>query len=122
MVRLRLRRVGGKGQPSYRVVAADKESPRDGRFLEILGFYNPRTEPATIQLKENLIFEWMDKGAQPSESVQKIFKSSGLLDRYARYKGGESLEVLMQEAKAADEARNIDPRTRRETPVKKSKE
>jgi len=122
MVRLRLRRVGGKGQPSYRVVAADKESPRDGRFLEILGFYNPRTEPATILLKENLIYEWMDKGAQPSESVQMIFKSIGMLDRYARYKGGESLEVLMQEAKAADEARNIDPRTRRETPVKKSKD
>lgn len=120
MVRLRLRRVGGKGQPSYRVVAADKESPRDGRFLEILGFYNPRTEPATILLKENLIYEWMDKGAQPSESVQKIFKSIGMPDRYARYKGGESLEVLMQEAKAADEARNIDPRTRRETQVKKS--
>jgi len=122
MVRLRLRRVGGKGQPSYRVVAADKESPRDGRFLEILGFYNPRTEPATILLKENLIYEWMGKGAQPSESVQKIFKSIGMLDRYARYKGGESLEALMQEAKAADEARNIDPRTRRETPVKKSKD
>jgi len=122
MVRLRLRRVGGKGQPSFRVVAADKESPRDGRFLEILGFYNPRTEPATITLKEDLIYGWMDKGAQPSESIQKIFKVSGTLDRYARYKGGESLEVLMQEAKAAEEARNIDPRTRRETPVKKSKE
>ncbi len=50
MVRIRLRRVGAKGQPSYRLVAADKESPRDGRFLENLGFYNPRTHPATIQL------------------------------------------------------------------------
>jgi small subunit ribosomal protein S16 len=53
MVRLRLRQVGAKGQPSYRIVAADKESPRDGRFLEILGFYNPRTDPATITIKED---------------------------------------------------------------------
>ncbi len=77
MVRLRLRRVGAKGQPSYRIVAADRESPRDGRFLEILGFYNPRTEPATIQLKEDRIYEWMNNGAQPSESVMMLFKKSG---------------------------------------------
>ena len=93
MVRLRLRRVGAKGQPSYRIVAADRESPRDGRFLEILGFYNPRTEPATIQLKEDRIYEWMNKGAQPSESVMMLFKKSGLLDRYARFKTGEPLEA-----------------------------
>ncbi|MCK5314915.1 MAG: 30S ribosomal protein S16, partial [Anaerolineales bacterium] len=68
MVRIRLRRVGAKGQPSYRVVAADKESPRDGRFLEILGHYNPRTEPATIHLNEDRIYDWMSKGAQPSDA------------------------------------------------------
>ena len=75
MVRLRLRRVGSKAQPSYRVVAADKEAPRDGRFLEILGMYNPRTEPATIQLDEGRVYDWLGKGAQPSESV--IDASSG---------------------------------------------
>ena len=112
MVRIRLRRVGAKGQPSYRVVAADKEAPRDGRFLEILGFYNPRTEPATIQLQEDRIYEWMDKGAQPSESVQQVFRSAGLLDRYERHKKGEPLETLMEEAREAEEARNQNPKTR----------
>jgi small subunit ribosomal protein S16 len=118
MVRLRLRRVGAKGQPSYRIIAADKESPRDGRFLEILGFYNPRTEPATITLKEDRIFEWMKLGAQPSESAEKIFKTAGLIDRYARYKAGEALETLLAEAAAAETSRNIDPKTRRGTKAK----
>lgn len=121
MVRLRLRRMGLKGQPSYRIVAADKESPRDGRFLEIVGFYNPRTFPATIQLKEERIYDWMGKGAQPSESVEKIFKSAGLFDRYERLKKGEALETLLQEATAAESTRSIDPKTRRETPSKKAK-
>jgi small subunit ribosomal protein S16 len=109
MVRIRLRRVGAKGQPSYRLVAADKESPRDGRFLEILGFYNPRTDPSTIQLKEDRIYDWIDKGAQPSDSAERVLKSAGTLDRYERYKKGESLETLLEEAKAAEEVRNRDP-------------
>jgi small subunit ribosomal protein S16 len=120
MVRIRLRRIGLKGQPSYRIVAADKESPRDGRFLEILGFYNPRTEPSTIQLKEDRIYDWMSKGAQPSESVMQVFKSAGLLDRYERYKKGEALEMLMQEAESAQVVRNVSPQTRRESTTKKS--
>ncbi len=77
MVRIRLRRTGLKGQPSYRIIAADKEAPRDGRFLEILGFYNPRTNPSTVEVKEERVFDWMSKGAQPSESVVKIFNSIG---------------------------------------------
>src|SRR4030065_738394 len=101
MVRIRLRRVGAKRQPSYRIVAAEKESPRDGRFLEILGFYNPRTQPATLQLKEDGIYDWMNKGARPSESAPQVFQSAGLIDRYARLKKGEALETLMAEAAAA---------------------
>lgn len=112
MVRIRLRRVGAKGQPSYRLVAADKESPRDGRFLEILGHYNPRTEPATIQLKEDRIYDWMSKGAQPSESVKKLFRTTGLTERYERFKQGEELEVLLEEAAAAEAAREVNPKTR----------
>jgi small subunit ribosomal protein S16 len=121
MVRIRLRRVGSKGQPSYRIVAANEESPRDGRFLEILGFYNPRTEPATIQLDEGRIYDWMGKGAQPSDSVLKVFKMAGVLDRFERYKQGEAVEVLVSEAKAAETTRNLNPKTERATPVKKSK-
>ena len=105
MVRIRLRRVGLKHQPSYRIIAADKEAPRDGRFLEILGFYNPRTQPSTIDLKEDRLFDWMSKGAQPSESVVQLLRSVGALDRFARYKAGESIETLQAEAKAVYEKR-----------------
>ncbi len=114
MVRIRLRRVGAKKQPSYRVVAADKESPRDGKFLEVLGFYNPRTEPSTIHFKEDRVYHWLSVGAQPSESVRRLFNQTGLWDRYQRFKAGESLETLLAEAAAAEEARGVDPRTRRD--------
>lgn len=121
MVRIRLRRVGSTKQPSYRLVAADREHPRDGRFLEILGFYNPRTQPATIELHEDRIYDWMSKGAQPSESVVKLFKTAGLLDRFARFKAGEAVETLMAEAAAAQQQRQpTSPRTRDVSPAEKS--
>jgi small subunit ribosomal protein S16 len=98
MVRIRLRRVGLKGQPSYRIVAADKESPRDGRFLEIVGHYNPRTNPSTLVLKEDRIYDWLAKGAQPSEAVLKLFNSVKLMERFERLKAGEPAETLLAEA------------------------
>lgn len=113
MVRIRFRRMGLRGQPSYRIVAADKEASRDGRFLEILGFYNPRTEPATIDLKEDRIFDWMENGALPTESVGQVFKSSGLLDRFERLKKGEAREELLQEAARAAELRAAPAKTRK---------
>jgi small subunit ribosomal protein S16 len=119
MVRLRLRRVGSKGQPSYRIVAAEKEAPRDGRFLEILGMYNPRTEPATIQMDEGRVYDWLSKGAQPSESVVQILRSAGTSERYERFKKGEDLETLLAEANAAAAARNINPKTERSAPASK---
>ena len=114
MVRIRLRRVGLKAQPSYRIVAADSESPRDGRFHEILGFYNPRTEPATVSAKEDRIFHWMKNGAKPTESVEKVFKTAGILDRWERFKKGEDLEVLLKEAAEAEAKRNVSEKTRRD--------
>jgi len=111
MVRIRLRRVGLKGQPSYRIVVADKEAPRDGRFLEIVGFYNPRTHPATIQITEERVYDWMSKGAQPTESVAKLFQSVGLFERFQRYKQGESLDTLLKEATAIQASRNVQPKT-----------
>ena len=112
MVRIRFRRIGMKGQPSYRIVAADKESPRDGRFLEILGFYNPRTEPTTLTVKEDRVFHWMKNGARPTESVEQVFKTAGVMDRWERFKKGEDVEALMNEAAEAEAKRNTTVKTR----------
>src|SRR3972149_10197389 len=116
MVRIRLRRVGGRNQPSFRIVATEKESPSKGRFIEVLGFYNPRTEPATIQLKEERIYEWISKGAQPSDSAMQVFKVAGLAERYERFKSGEKIETLIAEAENAASTRNTSRQTRREAP------
>lgn len=113
MVRIRLRRTGLKGQPSYRIVIADKESPRDGRFLEVVGFYNPRTEPPTLELDEARIYDWMGKGAQPSESVTQLFRSAGVLARFERFKAGEAVETLLAEAAQARAGQVTNPKTRR---------
>jgi len=75
-VKLRLTRVGSKKNPIYRVVAADSRSPRDGKFIEIVGRYNPQTDPSTIDLNEEKIKAWLDKGAQPTESVRRLLKAS----------------------------------------------
>ena len=111
MVRIRLRRIGLKGQPSYRIVAADKESPRDGRFLEILGFYNPRTEPTTLTVKEDRVFHWMKNGALPTESVGQVFKAAGTTERWERFKKGEAIETLVKEAEEAETARGASKTT-----------
>jgi len=73
-VKLRLTRVGSKKNPIYRVVAADSRSPRDGKFLEIVGQYNPQTDPSTIELNEEKVKDWLSKGAQPTDSVRKLLK------------------------------------------------
>ena len=114
MVRIRFRRIGLKGQPSYRIVAADKETARDGRFLEILGFYNPRTSPSTITIKEDRVYQWMKNGAQPTESVAQVFKTAGLLDRFERFKKGEAVETLLQEAAEATSKRAAPAKTRKD--------
>ena len=74
-VRMRLARVGSKKNPIYRVVVADSRAPRDGKFLEIVGRYNPQTEPSTIDLDEGKVTEWLAKGAQPSEAVSRLLKA-----------------------------------------------
>jgi small subunit ribosomal protein S16 len=114
MVRIRFRRMGLRGQPSYRIVAADKEAARDGRFLEILGFYNPRTDPATLSIKEDRVFHWMGNGALPTESVGQVFKTSGLLDRFERFKKGEAVEILLKEAAEAAGRRGAPAKTRKD--------
>ncbi len=79
MVKIRLTRVGAKNKPAYRIIAIDSKKPREGKHLEILGFYDPKTEPATIQVKEDRIKYWLSVGAQPSETVKRILKNLGIL-------------------------------------------
>jgi small subunit ribosomal protein S16 len=81
MVKIRLRRTGSKKKPTYRVVVADSRSPRDGRFVEIIGYYNPRTEPVTFNVHEDRVQHWLSVGAQPTDTVQKLLKNSGTLER-----------------------------------------
>src|SRR5258708_4483494 len=105
MVRIRLRRVGLKKQPSYRIVIADRESPRDGRYIEIIGHYNPRTEPITMELKEDRALYWLSVGAQPSEPVERILVKLGTRARLERMSKGEAVETLVAEAAAEKEKR-----------------
>jgi small subunit ribosomal protein S16 len=76
---MRLRRTGAKKQPSYRLVIAEATSPRDGTFLEILGHYNPLTVPTTFVVKEDRVREWLKRGAQPTDRVERLLKASGIL-------------------------------------------
>jgi small subunit ribosomal protein S16 len=77
-VKIRLTRVGSKKNPIYRVVVADSRSPRDGRFIEIVGRYNPQTDPSTIDLDETKIRDWMAKGAQPTAPVSRLIRAAGI--------------------------------------------
>jgi len=104
MLKIRLRRVGARKQPSYRIVVADARAPRDGRFVEIIGFYNPRTEPNTVQIDEERALYWLSTGAQPTEAVARLLRNKGTLDRSARLKAGEPLEELLAEAEAEADA------------------
>ena len=81
MVKIRLRRMGAKKQPTYRFVVCDSKSPRDGAFIEILGHYNPRTEPKTVVVDQDKVKQWLAKGAQPSDPVRRLFAELGLVER-----------------------------------------
>jgi small subunit ribosomal protein S16 len=80
MLRIRLRRVGKKKKPAYRIVVADARAPRDGRFVEIVGHYDPMTDPPTITVKEDKVREWLGKGAQPSEAAAKLLARKGIIE------------------------------------------
>ncbi len=80
MVKMRLRRMGAKKAPFYRVVVADSRYPRDGRFIEEIGYYNPQTEPAEVKIDAEKAQAWLAKGAQPTETVKSLLKKSGIVD------------------------------------------
>ncbi len=86
MVKLRLTRMGAKKQPSYRIVAADSRAPRDGRFIDIVGFYNPRSNPAEIKVDEEKVMYWLNNGAQPSDTVRSLLSKQGIMKKFAEQK------------------------------------
>lgn len=85
-VKLRLKRMGSKKRPFYRIVAADSRSPRDGRFIETVGTYNPLTEPAEIKINEELALKWLSDGAQPTDTVRALLRSQGILEKFHNLK------------------------------------
>ena len=79
MVKIRLKRMGANKKPFYRVVVADSRAPRDGKFIEEIGYYNPMTDPADIKIDEEKAKKWLGPGAQPTDTVKKLFQKSGIL-------------------------------------------
>ncbi|MDA0269991.1 MAG: 30S ribosomal protein S16 [Chloroflexi bacterium] len=118
MIKIRLRRTGQKHQPSYRVVVADKDAPRDGRFIEILGHYNPRTEPVTFEVKADRVQHWIGVGAQPSDTVHRLLHQRGLIaaapparptrpTRVEREAAEAAAKAAIEEKKAAEAAAKV---------------
>jgi len=99
-VRMRLQRKGRKKQPFYHIVIADQRAPRDGKFIEKLGTYNPMTSPATINLDQDLALEWLDKGAQPSDTVRAILKFTGVLYKKHLQRGVKKGALTQEKADA----------------------
>lgn len=89
-VRIRLRRMGAKKRPFYRFVAADSKSPRDGRFIEVLGYYNPVEKPAKVVVHEEKVLKWLNNGAQMSDTVRSLFRQISILTKWEKIKAGES--------------------------------
>lgn len=88
-VKLRLLRMGAKKAPFYRIVAADSRAPRDGRFIELLGTYDPRTNPAKVTIKEEEVLKWLNNGAQPSDTVKNLLSKEGIIKKFADLKSGK---------------------------------
>ena len=89
MVKLRLKRMGAKKAPFYRVVVADSRSPRDGKFIALVGTYNPLTTPAEIKINESVALEWLQKGAIPTDTVKNILSKAGIMKKFHESKLGE---------------------------------
>lgn len=91
-VKLRLKRMGSKQKPYYRIVAADSRSPRDGRFIEVVGTYNPIKTPAVVTVNEEIALKWLNNGAEPTETVRSILSKEGIMKKYAEEKAKSKKE------------------------------
>jgi small subunit ribosomal protein S16 len=117
-VKIRLKRMGSKKRPFYRLIAADSRSPRDGRFLENLGHYNPMIEPVEIKIDEDKVYKWLGNGAQPTVSAANLLKAQGILERWELFKTG--LTVAEVNAKI-EERRLKQPKAQQKDKKKLSK-
>jgi|SRR5690554_462645 small subunit ribosomal protein S16 len=98
MVRLRLKRMGAKNQPFYRIVAVDSRWKRDGKYIEALGYYDPKTEPYTLQVDEEVAIKWLQNGAQPSNTVRALLRKVGVLKKFHDFKYGKKEESSEKES------------------------
>lgn len=117
-VKIRMKKMGSKKRPFFRIVAADARSPRDGRFIEQIGYYNPLTEPADIKIDEDKLYKWLDDGAVPSGNVVNLLKQLGLLERWQLLKSGVAIQDL---DRVIEERRAKQPKAKPKEKVKLSK-
>lgn len=106
-VKIRLKRMGSKKRPFYRIVATDSRNPRDGRFIETLGYYNPITDPPDINIKEDLVFKWMERGAIPTGNTESLLRRVGTMKKWSLLKQGvkvEELDAKYEEMKSKETA------------------
>ena len=96
-VKLRLLRMGAKKRPFFRLVAADSRSPRNGRFIEVIGQYHPISKPPRLEVKEDRLFFWLKTGSQPSETVRSLFKQTGLWSKWLKFRKGEPAEIEVRQ-------------------------
>lgn len=123
-VKLRLKRMGKKKQPVYKVVAADSRSPRDGKFIESIGLYNPKSEPATIDIKEERALYWLGVGAQPTETVKGLLSKKGILLKKELIKKGlpqEEINKKLEEFNKNKEAKVLSLLKKKEEKKAKAK-
>lgn len=88
-VKIRLKRMGAKKSPFYRIVVADSRSPRDGRFIETVGTYNPVEQPAEVKIDEEIALKWLQNGAKPSDTVRNLFSNQGIMEKFHNLKNGK---------------------------------
>jgi small subunit ribosomal protein S16 len=107
-VKLRLMRMGKKKQPTYRVVAADSRSPRDGRFIEIVGVYDPRREPSAIRIDNDKAVDWLRKGAKPTDSVRKLLEISGAWEAFSGQPPSRPTPITAAKSASAKSAKSAE--------------
>ena len=121
-VRIRLRRTGAKKRPSYRIVATDSRMPRDGRFIEILGTYNPIEKPAIVNVNEEKVFHWLKVGALPTDTVAGLFKQIGLWKKWEMTTKGEDVSTLEIKTTITGKTRRKKKKSKEIKEVKEKKE